>query len=137
MSCSGAARSRSGDSILNIKPTGQFSLEAAKRAFVEMLLAVAQYRAEKILFDARNVKGNPHDMERFLYGEFAAEETVRLAKGQGIRPRFAYVILTPLRDPARYGENGAGFVVDQRSPTTGDIGEFYAGGEAAKFSGSA
>ena len=93
--------------VLNIKATGEFSLEEAKRAFVEMLLAVAQYRAEKILFDARNVKGNPHDMERFLYGEFAAEETVRLAKGRGIRPRFAYVLITPLRDPTRYGETVA------------------------------
>jgi len=93
--------------ILTVTATGEFSLESAKLAFVEMLVAAAQYRAEKILFDGRKVKGNPLDMERFLYGEFAAEETVRLAKQEGICPRFAYVIIAPLRDSARYGETVA------------------------------
>jgi hypothetical protein len=61
--------------LLSVNASGEFSLENAKQAFLEMLRAVAQYKAEKILFDARNVKGNPKDMERFYYGEFAAVET--------------------------------------------------------------
>ena len=41
------------------------SLEDAKQAFLEMLEAVVQYKAEKILLDGQAVKGNPRDMERF------------------------------------------------------------------------
>ena len=92
---------------LTVMAAGEFSLDSAKGAFTEMLVAVAQYRAERILFDGRNVKGSPYDMERFLYGEFAAEETARLCKKYELRPRFAYVIIAPLRDPNGYGETVA------------------------------
>ena len=37
--------------LLTVDASGEFSLEEAKRAFREMLAAVAQYQAEKILFD--------------------------------------------------------------------------------------
>ena len=93
--------------LLKVDASGEFSLEDAKQAFLEMLGAVAQYKAEKILFDGRNVKGKPEDMERFFYGEFAAKETMRLVKAHGIVPRFAYVIHEPLRDPERLGETVA------------------------------
>ena len=72
-----------------------------------MLGAVAQYKAEKILFDGRNVKGNPEDMERFYYGEFAARETQRIVVEHKIVPRFAYVMHEPLRDKTRLGETVA------------------------------
>ena len=93
--------------FLKIEASGEFSLEEAKRTFLEMLGVVAQCQAEKVVFDGRNVNGKPRDFERFLYGEFAAQETMRLLHEHGIAPRFAYVILEPLRDPARYGENVA------------------------------
>jgi hypothetical protein len=90
--------------LLNVDATGEFSLEEAKRAFLEMLGAVAQYRAEKVLLDGRKLKGKPEDFERFFYGEFAAQETMRLLKEHGISLQFAYVIHEPLRDPQRLGE---------------------------------
>jgi hypothetical protein len=93
--------------LLKVEANGEFSLEEAKRAFLEMLRTVDQYQAEKVLFDGRNVKGKPGAFERFLYGKFAAQETMRLVHQNGIVPRFAYVILEPLRDPARYGETVA------------------------------
>ena len=93
--------------LLTVDARGEFSLEEAKGAFVEMLAAVAQHRAEKVLLDARNVKGKPEDIERFYYGEFAANETRRLVIEQRIVPRFAYVIHEPLRDPQRFGETVA------------------------------
>ena len=88
---------------------GEFSLEEAKRAFLEMLEAVVQYQAEKILFDGRNLKGEPAHIERFYYGYFAATETISLMAKSHIpqAPRFAYVIHEPLRDPRRYGETVA------------------------------
>ena len=93
--------------LLNVDASGEFSLEDAKQAFLEMLSAVVQYKAEQILFDGRNVKGKPEDMERFYYGEFAARETQRILVEHKIVPRFAYVMHEPLRDKTRLGETVA------------------------------
>ena len=90
--------------LLNVHARGEFSLEEGKRAFLEMLGAVAQYRAKKVLFDGRKLKGNPEVWERFYYGVFAATETMRLVKEHRIDPRFAYILNQPLRDPQRLGE---------------------------------
>jgi hypothetical protein len=95
--------------LLKVEARGDFSLEEAKRAFLAMLEAVAQYRAEKILFDGRNLTGTPEHIERFFYGYFAATETIHLIAKCGLPrpPRFAYVMHEPLRDPRRYGESVA------------------------------
>jgi len=93
--------------LLSVDASGDFSLEDAKLAFLEMLGAVVQYKAEKILLDGRNVNGNPRDLERFYYGEFAARETRNIVVEHKIVPRFAYVLHEPLRDPARLGETVA------------------------------
>ena len=82
-------------------------MEEAKRAFLEMIGAVARYQAKKVLVDARNVKGKPGDFERFCYGEFAAKEAMRLVREHGIASRFAYVLKEPLRDPRRFAETVA------------------------------
>ena len=93
--------------LLRVDVSGEFSLEDAKQGFLELLGAVVQYKAEKILVDGRNVKGNPKDIERFYYGEFAARETRRIVVEHNIVPRFAYVLHEPLRDPGRLGETVA------------------------------
>jgi hypothetical protein len=74
-----------------------------------MLEAVAQYQAAKVLFDGRNLKGEPASIERFYYGYFAATETINLIGMKHMRqaPQFAYVMNEPLRDPQRYGETVA------------------------------
>lgn len=95
--------------VLNVKASGEFSLEEAKRTFLEMLQAVVQYQAAKVLFDGRNLKGEPAHIERFYYGYFAATESIHLMTQYGMcqAPQFAYVIKEPLRDPGRYGETVA------------------------------
>jgi hypothetical protein len=95
--------------VLKVVASGEFSLEEAKRAFLEMLEAIAQYQAEKVLFDGRNLKGEPTHIERFYYGYFAATETMNLIAKYRMcaAPQFAYVIHEPLRDPGRYGETVA------------------------------
>jgi hypothetical protein len=95
--------------VLKVDARGEFSLEEAKRAFLEMLEAVAQYQAAKVLFDGRNLKGEPASIERFYYGYFAATETINLIgmKRMCQAPQFAYVMSEPLRDPQRYGETVA------------------------------
>ena len=74
--------------LLRVDATGEFSLDEAKRAFLDMLEAVVQYQAKKVLLDGRTVKGKPGDLERFWYGEFAANETMILVKEHGIAPQF-------------------------------------------------
>jgi hypothetical protein len=93
--------------LLKVEANGDFSLEEATRAFVEMLKAVAQYQAENVLLDGRNVKGNPREYERFLYGELAAQGTREFVREYRYVPRFAYVLHEPLGDPDRYGETVA------------------------------
>ena len=97
-------RMRFESDLLTIDADGSFSLEGAKLAFQEVLAAVAQYQAKKVLLDGRKVMGKPREFERFLYGEFAAQECMKLIDSHKFVPRFAYVLHEPLRDPERYGE---------------------------------
>jgi hypothetical protein len=94
--------------FLSVGATGTFSLDEAKRAFLEMLEAVALHKTQKVLLDGRQLLGKPEAMERFLYGEFAAK-TVRDFEVRGVSraTRFAYVLKEPVLDPKRFGENVA------------------------------
>ncbi len=92
---------------LNVDATGEFSLKEAKRAFLDIVGAAIRYQATKVLIDARKLQGRPKDIERFIYGEFAAKATFRIVREHGISPRFAYIMKEPLRDPRRFGENVA------------------------------
>jgi hypothetical protein len=90
--------------FLHVIATGEFSLEEAKRTFLEMLEAVAANHSTRILFDGRELTGEPTTMERFYYGVFTAEETSRHVYNV---PRFAYVLKEPVLDPRKFGENTA------------------------------
>src|SRR5262245_43241913 len=95
--------------LLRVVVRGRFSVQEAKRTFLEVLDAVAQHRASTVLIDGRLLKGKPETMERFYYGEFAAKETGRVAlEHRMVRPpRFAYVLNEPMLDPWRFGETVA------------------------------
>ena len=93
--------------LLHVVVTGEVSLQSAEQSFLEVLGAVVQYQAKKVLIDGRTAKGNPGDLERFLYGEFAAKETMRLVKEHGIFPQVAWVAHVPLRDPRKFAETVA------------------------------
>ena len=94
--------------FLKVAATGTFSLDEAKRTFVEMLEAVALHETAKVLFDGRQLLGEPKVLERFHYGEFAAQ-TVRdySMRGVSLATQFAYVLKEPVLDPKRFGENVA------------------------------
>jgi len=87
---------------------GKFSLIEAKRTFLEMLEAVALHKTKKVLFDGRELAGKPETMERFYYGEFAANTVAGFAD-RGVSPatQFAYVLKEPVLDPRRFGETVA------------------------------
>jgi hypothetical protein len=94
--------------ILNVGAMGEFSLQEAKRTFLRMLEAVARYEVEKVLFDGRRLTGDPKTMERFYYGEFAADSVFKF-RDRGVSPatKFAYVLKEPVLDPRRFGETVA------------------------------
>ena len=94
--------------FLEVSAMGKFSLEEAKRTFLEMLEAVARYKVEKVLFDGRRLTGDPKIMERFYYGEFAADSVFKF-RDRGVSPatKFAYVLKEPVLDPRRFGETVA------------------------------
>ena len=93
--------------LLMVEANGEFSMAEATRAFAEILRAIGQYRAEKVLLDGRNVEGEPREYERFLYGEFVAQGNRQIVEEHKFVPQFAYVLHEPLRDPDRYGETVA------------------------------
>ena len=98
-----------GSSLLRVIAIGEFSLAEAERTFIEMLDAVVQHKKEKILFDGRQLTGDPNLIQRFLYGEFAARTVARYIIKGGVprAPQFAYVLREPVLDPRRFGETVA------------------------------
>ena len=74
-----------------------------------MLDALAFHKCSKTLFDGRKLIGKPETIERFFYGEFAAQTVERFVVEQGAfpAPRFAYVLREPMLDPERFGETVA------------------------------
>ena len=93
---------------LHASATGEFSLEEAKRTFLEMLEAVARHQVMKVLFDGRRLTGDPDTLERFYYGKYAADAVLQF-KDRGVSPatQFAYVLKEPVLDPQRFGETVA------------------------------
>lgn len=94
--------------FLNVHATGEFSLQEAKRTFLEMFEAVARSKATKVLFDGRRLTGDPKTMDRYYYGEFAAEELLKFEHGR-IYPgtKFAYLLEKPMLDSQKFGETVA------------------------------
>ena len=93
---------------LNVVATGEFSLEEAKRRFLQVLEAVAEQKCKKVLFDGRKVIGNPETLERFFYSEFAARSVLDFEeRGVSRLTQFAYVLTEPVLDPKRFGETVA------------------------------
>jgi hypothetical protein len=97
-----------GPGSLRAVVSGEFSMDEAKRTFLEMLDAVAHHRAGKVLVDGRELNGEPKTIERFLYGSFAAHAVAtHLKGGMAPAPQFAYVLQEPVLDPKRFGETVA------------------------------
>ena len=94
--------------VLHVSATGQFSMEEAKRTFIEVIDAVAKHRVDKVFFDGRGIEGNPELIERFYFSKFAAH-TVNDYSSRGLCrfPIFGFVLKEPVLDPGRFGETVA------------------------------
>ena len=94
--------------LLRVRATGEFSLEDAKRNFLEMMEAVAIHSSKRVLVDGQAITGNLRAIERFYYGEFTAEAVSEHQARSASGPiRFAYVLKEPVLDPKRFGETVA------------------------------
>jgi hypothetical protein len=99
---------RAGSGCLHVTASGEFSVEEGKRTFLAILEAAGQCKATKVLFDGRNLAGRPHTLERFYYGEFAANSILSFAD-RGVSPstQFAYVFAEPVLDPQEFAQTAA------------------------------
>jgi hypothetical protein len=94
--------------FLSVVVTGEFSLEEAESTFLDIVGAVSENKSEKVLVDGRELSGDPRKIERFFYGDFAAQMYRDLIKIITSRaPVFAYVLQEPVLDPQRFGETVA------------------------------
>lgn len=94
--------------FIRVTTSGDFTLAEAQRTFREAIDAVARHKTDKVLFDGREVIGEPTIIQRFYYGDFAARTVARYAAESGNPwPQFAYVLQEPVLDPNRFGEKVA------------------------------
>ena len=98
---------QAGPRMLEAVMSGSYSLRDAKKTFLKLLEAVEKSGAGKVLVDGGKLKGRPGTVERFLYGEFAANSVRNLVVRTGRNPRFAYLLRYPVRDPSKLGETVA------------------------------
>ena len=91
---------------LHVVVTGEFELEDAKRTLLEVLDSVQKLGLGKVLFDGRDLVGEPLLIERFYYGQFAADQIKNLMEHgwEGSPPQLAYVLEEPVLDWLRFGE---------------------------------
>jgi len=95
--------------VLHVTAKGSFTLDSAMQTFIDVVRAVDLHKSELILFDARDLTGEPSIIERFYYGEFAADAVMRPGENRAPlrNPQFAYVMMPPILDPSRLGETVA------------------------------
>ena len=97
-----------GNSLLRASLAGPFSLSDAETTFMNILDALVQHQAKKVLIDGRAITGEPKTMERFYYGEFVAGAVLDSINHGAVEvPQFAYVLVEPIRDRRRLGETVA------------------------------
>ena len=99
---------RAGSDLLAVSATGEFSLENSKRAFLELMRAVALHNTKRVLFDGRTIMGKVRTIDRFYYGKFAADAVAQHQRRSGSGTiRFAYVLTEPMLDPERFDKTVA------------------------------
>ena len=103
-----AFTTRADEGLLYATLSGAFSLEEAQRTFLQILASLEQHKLRKVVVDGRPVTGEPSPAERYLYGEFVANEvSQQCTRMKGNHPQFAYLLIPPVGDPQRLGETAA------------------------------
>src|SRR3982751_1459459 len=92
--------------FLYIRTGGDFTLDEATRNFGIILDMVIANDSRKVLFDGREIAGDPTAVQRYYYAAFASD-AINLLRANGWLfepPRFAYVLKEPVLDPLRLGQ---------------------------------
>ena len=92
--------------LLYVKAEGEFDLDEATRTFGMVLDMMTVNDCSRVLFDGREIVGEPTAVERYYYAAFASD-AVNLLREHGWiedRPQFAYVLSEPVLDPLRLGQ---------------------------------
>lgn len=94
------------EDFLYVEVAGEFTLDEATRIFGTVIDLVEANNTEKVLFDGREISGEPTAIERYYYAAFASDSVVLLALHGWLLapPRFAYVLKQPTLDPLRLGQ---------------------------------
>lgn len=87
---------------------GDFEIEAAKRAYSEILGACTDGGPCRLLLDARMVDGRPTIVDRYEFGEHVARENDAFQEsGRVATLQVALVCETPLLDARRFAQTVA------------------------------
>jgi len=91
---------------LLVQVSGEYSLDQAKLSFLDLVDAIKEHKLGNVLYDGRELTGEPRLLERFHYGHFVAESIQDLKDRGWTGPelRFAYVLKQPVLDEQRLGE---------------------------------
>ena len=96
------------NSLLRVTLAGAFSLPEAQARFAETLDGLLKHQPSKVLVDGRAITGRPELIQRYLYGEFAANALRTALEGELAQaPKFVYVLVEPVLDPGRIGQTVA------------------------------
>ena len=92
--------------FLYVGADGDFDLDEATRTFgivVDMMMA---NDSKRVLFDGREITGEPTAVERYYYAAFASDAVNLLSDNGWLfeRPQFAFVLNEPVLDPLRLGQ---------------------------------
>lgn len=93
--------------LIHSTVTGEFSLDEAKRIFLETLDVVAEHKIEKVIVDGQQLSGELNTTERFYYAEFMSQSVMNFARTRSWAPQFAFVLKTPVLDQNKFGETVA------------------------------
>ena len=93
---------------LYVTATGEFSLDEAQRRFLRHPGVGGRAQRDQGSLRREDARRRTAMMERFYYGEFAAQSVASFAS-RGLSPatRFAYVLEEPILHPERFGETVA------------------------------
>ena len=94
------------DDFLYVEVAGEFSLDEATRIFGSVIDLVEANNTHNVLFDGRQIRGEPTAIERYYYAAFASDSVMLLELHGWLLepPRFAYVLKEPTLDPLRLGQ---------------------------------
>ena len=82
---------------------GPVELGALQAVTERLLQACVAQQQPKALVDLRQLSGRATDTQRFQYGEFVAQQVIKLSPQAGGPIRLAFVGHAPLIDPDRFG----------------------------------